>query len=222
MADKTKTIKNATDYELDELITRLRKEREVQELVASLDRNSKDAPNRLECGPYDSGRLGVSTEAPIESLYHKANDILAHFGILGMKWGVRRPVGPDGLVKGPRRPKAEDYTRAHQLKKHNIKTLSNKDIKEINSRLQLEKSMRDLKKADLTQGQETVKAMLGVGTTMASVYALTQTPSGQALKKSISNYITPKVIKRVMPVLTSKVTREALNKTSQTLSIYRP
>jgi hypothetical protein len=75
MVDKTRTIKNATDTELDEMLMRLEKERRVQSLIAELKRNgSKDYI------PYD--RPEISTEQPVETLYH--------FGVLGMKWGVRR------------------------------------------------------------------------------------------------------------------------------------
>lgn len=31
----------------------------------------------------------------------EADEILVHYGIKGMRWGVRRPVGTDGLVGGP-------------------------------------------------------------------------------------------------------------------------
>ena len=88
MADKTKTIKTATDKELDELLIRLRKENEVQNLVGDLKRKS------TVNGPFGNSisyeRPEVSTEAPIESLYHNAEDVLAHFGILGMHWGHRK------------------------------------------------------------------------------------------------------------------------------------
>ena len=74
MADKTKSIKNATDKELDELLIRIRKEGELQSLIAELKR--RGSPNYL---PYDNPQ--ISTEESIESLYH--------FGVLGMKWGKR-------------------------------------------------------------------------------------------------------------------------------------
>ena len=74
MADKTRSIKNASDVELDELLIRLEKERRVQSLIGELQRiGSKDV--KL----YED--VKVSTEQPIESLYH--------YGIPGMHWGKR-------------------------------------------------------------------------------------------------------------------------------------
>lgn len=34
-----------------------------------------------------------------DELIHKIDEELQHYGVLGMKWGVRKPIGSDGLVK---------------------------------------------------------------------------------------------------------------------------
>lgn len=194
MADKTKTIKNATDVELDELMVRLRKENEVQNLIGDLMR--KGLPyNIYSESVASSNHPGISTEVPIESLYHKTDETLAHFGVLGMHWGVRRPVGPDGLIRSSKRPLSEDYLRAKELKKRKVQHLSNKEIQDINTRLNLEKSLRDLKFQDLIKGQDRVKAILGLGTTITSIIALGSTPGGKAIKAMVTNAVQSAALK---------------------------
>lgn len=185
MADKTKSIKTATDKELDELLVRLRKENEVQNLIADLKRKSTP---RDPLGNYISyDKPEVSTEEPIESLYHKADEALAHFGILGMKWGVRRAIGPDGRVKSGRSKEySEDYINSRALKKKGYKNLSTNELKELTKRMNLERQLRELKTSDYTKGMDVVKTVTMVGTTLASAYALTQTPLGQAIKKAVT------------------------------------
>lgn len=149
MADKTKSIKNATDKELDELLIRLRKETEVQNLVGQLKR--KSAPNTPFSESISYDRPEVSTEEPIESLYHKVDATLAHYGILGMKWGVRRKRGPDGLVV-----QSEDHKKVENLREKKVVEMSNVELKELNTRLQLEKQFKDLTKVEQSAGKKFV------------------------------------------------------------------
>jgi len=187
IADKSKTIKESTDEELDILLRRLRKENEVQNLVGDLKR--KSAPNNSLGNSISYDRPEVSTEAPIESLYHKVDDTLAHFGILGMKWGVRRPTGPDGLVRSSGKSKkevAEDFKKSREVKAKGYKNISTEELKELTNRMQLEKTLRELKVSDYSKGLDVVKAITAAGTTIAALYAVSQTPLGQSIKKAIS------------------------------------
>lgn len=186
-ADKSKTIKESTDEELDTLLRRLRRESEVQNLIGDLKRKSE--PNSPFGNSVSYDRPEVSTEAPIESLYHKTDETLAHFGILGMKWGVRRKPGPNGTVgkgSGTQRKGSDDYLKSRDIKAKGYKNLSTKELQDITKRMQLEKSLRELTVNDYTRGMEVAKAVLAVGTTAASIYALSTTPMGQAVKKAIT------------------------------------
>lgn len=79
---------------------------------------------------------------------------LYHYGILGMKWGVRR-AGKSGSSK-PKRVKSEDYTRAKNLKKKKLSELSNVELKELNNRMQLESQYKNLKKQNINIGRKFV------------------------------------------------------------------
>lgn len=174
MADKTKTIKNATDQELDDLIKRLRKESEAQSIIADIKR--KSASGYL---PYDHGQE-VSTEQPIESLYH--------FGIPGMKWGRRKGQATSRVstIKKPKVELSKDYKEAKAAKSKNYKSLSNAELQSLTKRMQLEKQLRELKSSDYTKGLDVVKTITAAGTTLAAFYALSTTPLGQAVKKAIT------------------------------------
>ena len=90
MADKTVTIKDATDKELDEVLVRLSKERQAQSLISDLIRNS--TPKQVDMyGNTDYSSPKVSTEMPISELYH--------YGVPGMKWGVRRKRSAKNYIR---------------------------------------------------------------------------------------------------------------------------
>lgn len=71
-------------------------------------------------------------------------DDLKHFGIPGMKWGIRR--------KNPRG--SADYQRTKVLRKKKLEDLTNEEIKELNNRLQLERQYKDLTKKPISFGRK--------------------------------------------------------------------
>jgi hypothetical protein len=135
------------------------------------------------------------------TLDEEVDDVLAHFGIPGMKWGRKKGSSVDprarrqAKLNKPTREQrrqaklasqSDEYKTSRELKAKSYKTLSNKELKALNERMQLEKSLRDLKSSDLQKGLDTVKTLTAIGTTVASLYALSTTPLGQAVKKAIT------------------------------------
>ena len=102
-------------------------------------------------------------------------DALAHYGVKGMQWGVRK-----------RGPMSQDAAKVKKLrtraKKQGLQNLQNKEIQKINERLQLERKYRDLKRetSTLTRGQKAVAVGLSLAGTAASVYALKDNPAVKA------------------------------------------
>lgn len=141
MADKTKTIKTASDKELDDIIMRLRKENEAQDLIGSLKRKSSTG-----LVTYES--MQVSTEAPIDSLYH--------YGILGMHWGRRK--GPTEVI---RLHTSEDHDKKMSLKGKKISEMTNDELRSYNQRATLEKQYKELSKADISRGRKLVNDIIG-------------------------------------------------------------
>jgi hypothetical protein len=172
LTDETVTIKNATNKQLDELLIRLRKENEVQNLIRDLKRKSTNQDYSYN---YEQS---VSTEEPIESLYH--------YGVPGMRWGVRRKRNSGGRIKGKRSQGSSDYQKTRKLKRRGTKNLSTQELKELTQRLQLEKQYKDLSPAQITRGLNVVKTITAAGTTVASLYALSKTPLAQDVIKAMA------------------------------------
>lgn len=115
----------------------------------------------------------------------KNNNELIHFGIMGMKWGVRNNKGTP-VAKSRN---SEDHITAKILKKKPLNEMSNADLQALTKRLQLEQQYKTLTKqsSSFTKSHDFVKEALAVGTTVASLYALSQTPAFKNIRKVITS-----------------------------------
>ena len=95
---------------------------------------------------------------------------LYHYGVLGMRWGVRKSKsGSNGFGKRSKRSKLTvdpSYKKAHAKKK--LKYMSDNDLREINNRLNAERQYKDLTRTK-SKGKAAVDAFVSTAGSIAAV-----------------------------------------------------
>lgn len=89
---------------------------------------------------------------------------LAHYGVLGMKWGVRRKS---------RTPSA-DSAKVKAIRKKKIDEMSNQELRDANNRLQLESQYKQLTKKT-NVGKKVAQSYIATAGLIAGVAGATAT-----------------------------------------------
>ena len=90
------------------------------------------------------------------------NTYLAHHGILGMKWGVRRSEAQLARARGHSSKPSDDKNEvaARKAAVKNRRTMSDADLKKRIERLKLEREFKNLTEDDITPGRKYVSEIL--------------------------------------------------------------
>ena len=92
------------------------------------------------------------------------NQELMHYGILGMKWGVRRNRKQSSSSSSSKKKSSrvsDDYAEYQKLKSRKPSSLSNSELKKLNERMNLEQNYRRLNPSTIRKG-------LGIATVTAT------------------------------------------------------
>lgn len=127
-------------------------------------------------------------------------DLLEHYGVRGMHWGVRTrgQVSVGNKVKGKfdktvtSHPEAQEFSKLRKKKSHE---LSNEELKKVTQRGELLTKFHRMNPSNLTKGKATVASILALGGTATSMIALYNGPLGQKLR-SIGQTIVSKELDR--------------------------
>ncbi|WPJ30701.1 hypothetical protein [Streptomyces phage Psst2] len=134
-----------------------------------------------------------------------ASGTLSHYGVKGMKWGVRRSDAElaraaSSSAESPARPapKVSDDVKSamnaqRKIAEGGTQTLSNQELQGLLTRMNLERQYRQMTaappgsppKSALDKGLSATNKALAVGATIEKVRKFLDTPTGKAVKTGV-------------------------------------
>lgn len=139
----------------------------------------------LWTGDYEGPEFKLKSNEREVSMSDSVNDFLSHYGVKGMKWGVRGSNSSASSV-----PASDDSRRATEVlakaKVGGTKSLSNKDLQDLNTRMNLEQQYARLAPADprVKNGKTVIEGLRLSGRTMNEVMAFVNSPAGKLIRKA--------------------------------------
>ncbi len=187
------------------------KARELQALKTRAQSDKLTAEDRrqlrLTTQPEDTlRRLTNRPRRDKEPAFHSdVDEFLEHFGVLGMKWGVHRSQSAGN--GGGRPPVSPEAARARglqtQVKRGGTQSLSNKDLQDLVTRMNLEKQYSQLSGQQVGQGKRFVTGLLkDSGRELAKNFIVKNAPIGAAwVAKKIAKKAGPMIVGHVVSTL---------------------
>lgn len=131
----------------------------------------------------------MNLEAFFASQGLQTSKALAHWGIKGMKWGIRRSDAELARARG----EAPDATRARETQAaiaeaKSLSAVSDADLNHLVNRLNIEKRYADINPSAATKGHNAIKTLLSAGDTMNKAYSFATSPAGQLLYSKFRTY----------------------------------
>ena len=121
-------------------------------------------------------------------LYSEVEAELAHYGVRGMKWGVRKERAAS------RGPASDDAAHVGELRKRaktqGIQSLSNSELRKLNERLQLEQTygqMMQRQGTAVSRGMRAGNNVLNTAKKMSEIYNLINSPAAKALRQLLAS-----------------------------------
>lgn len=103
--------------------------------------------------------------------YSKVESELKHYGVKGMKWGVRRAASNAAKAEQRARDSSSDAKEAQRIKtkikETGLHSLTNAEMRSYTERINLEKQYAKLSEGDRTPTQRTVNFLLKNGAEIA-------------------------------------------------------
>lgn len=125
-------------------------------------------------------------------------ELLKHYGILGMKWGVRRTPEQLERARGKKEISADEKEKLNRKEAvSKRRTLSDADLKKKIERIKMEKELKSLTEEDIAPGKKIVseilatagKKTLAVAAAGAMSYAVKVAMTKEFNIKEAANYI---------------------------------
>lgn len=177
----------------------------MNKVVLSTSRSPTEKENEKE-----NENTEIDLEKVKDLLHSMKKDELAHYGVLGMKWGIRNDRSGGSGASKAEKPKSARALRREAIKERkaaiaNRRIMSKEDLQAAIARLELEKRYADLVKQDIDPGKKVTSSLLkDIGT--KSAIALTE---GGA--RSLGQKAGERVGDKVGEIIVSIISREVLD-----------